>query len=196
MARKATTDSQTILVFVEKVSGGYITAIEGNKHNVCARRTIRVGDGTIRGYARPKYSGATAVPVSKPAPAPAAAKPAAKPSSGIVCDGIWGPATTRGLQRLYGTPQDGIVSNQYPWSNFKSAVSGFTFVSTNPAGSLLIAKIQASLGIKPADGLMGPGTIKAMQKKLGTPADGIISAGGSSMVVAMQKKINAGVKPF
>lgn len=51
--------------FVEKVSGGMITTIEGNKHNVVARRTIPVGYGYIRGYARPKYGSATA---SKPKP--------------------------------------------------------------------------------------------------------------------------------
>ncbi|WP_261974551.1 hypothetical protein [Liquorilactobacillus mali] len=43
---------------------------------------------------------------------------------------------------------------------------------------------------------MGPVTIKKMQKKLGTPVDGKISSGYSNMVAAMQKKLNAGTKPF
>lgn len=42
--------------FVEKVSGDAITCIEGNLNNKIGRRTIKVGDGRIRGYARPKYS--------------------------------------------------------------------------------------------------------------------------------------------
>ncbi|KRM54637.1 CHAP domain-containing protein [Lacticaseibacillus sharpeae] len=45
--------------FVEKVSGRTITTIEGNKGNKVARRTLSVGAGQIRGYARPKYSGTT-----------------------------------------------------------------------------------------------------------------------------------------
>lgn len=41
---------------VEKVSGGVITTIEGNTDRACKRRTYNVGNGYIRGYARPKYA--------------------------------------------------------------------------------------------------------------------------------------------
>ena len=41
---------------VEKVEGNYITTIEGNYKDSVARRTLKVGTGYIRGYARPKYS--------------------------------------------------------------------------------------------------------------------------------------------
>lgn len=41
--------------YVESVSGGTITLIEGNKGETVARRQIPVGWGYIRGYARPKY---------------------------------------------------------------------------------------------------------------------------------------------
>lgn len=40
---------------VEKVSGSTITTIEGNKSRAVGRRTLKVGAGNIRGYARPKY---------------------------------------------------------------------------------------------------------------------------------------------
>lgn len=51
--------------FVESVSGSQITCIEGNKGEAVARRTIPVGWGYIRGYARPKYgSGGSSVPVT------------------------------------------------------------------------------------------------------------------------------------
>ena len=40
---------------VEKVSGNTITTIEGNKSSAVGRRTLKVGAGNIRGYARPKY---------------------------------------------------------------------------------------------------------------------------------------------
>lgn len=42
--------------YVEQVSGGTITIIEGNYKNAVGRRTISVGHGNIRGYARPKYA--------------------------------------------------------------------------------------------------------------------------------------------
>lgn len=42
--------------YVESVSGRNITAIEGNKGKAVARRALIVGDGNIRGYARPKYA--------------------------------------------------------------------------------------------------------------------------------------------
>lgn len=47
---------------VEGVSGNSITVIEGNKSDKVARRTIAVGNASIRGYVQPKYSGATANP--------------------------------------------------------------------------------------------------------------------------------------
>lgn len=42
--------------YVEQVSSGMITTIEGNYQDSVKRRTIRVGHGNIRGYARPKYA--------------------------------------------------------------------------------------------------------------------------------------------
>lgn len=49
--------------YVESISGGTITCIEGNKGEAVARRSIPVGWGYIRGYARPKYaSGGYPVP--------------------------------------------------------------------------------------------------------------------------------------
>lgn len=41
---------------VESVSGGVITTIEGNTDQACKRRTYNVGNGYIRGFARPKYA--------------------------------------------------------------------------------------------------------------------------------------------
>lgn len=60
---------------VESVSGKNMTIIEGNCNDAVERRTIPVGWGYIRGFARPKY-GAKAEPVGKtgqftPAPQPA-----------------------------------------------------------------------------------------------------------------------------
>ena len=53
--------------YVESVSGGVITAIEGNKGEAVARRQIPVGWGYIRGFAKPKYaSGGTTPSTPKP----------------------------------------------------------------------------------------------------------------------------------
>lgn len=45
--------------FVESVYNNTIVCIEGNYNDKVARRTINVGWGYIRGFARPKYSGSS-----------------------------------------------------------------------------------------------------------------------------------------
>lgn len=52
--------------YVESVSGGKITAIEGNKGGAVARRVITVGNGNIRGYAAPKYAESSAAGSTTP----------------------------------------------------------------------------------------------------------------------------------
>lgn len=63
--------------FVESVSGRTITTIEGNKGipGTVARRQISVGNGVIRGYARPRYAGSSASATITTTPA---AKPTGK----------------------------------------------------------------------------------------------------------------------
>jgi hypothetical protein len=52
---------------VEKVSGGYITVIEGNYSNSVKRRTLSVNGRYIRGYGVPKYDAeATTKPADNP----------------------------------------------------------------------------------------------------------------------------------
>ena len=176
--------------FVEKVSGGVITTIEGNKGipGTVARRQIGVGNGVIRGYARPRYAGSSVSASSVVESAGAISASAAK----LTVDGYWGPQLTMALQRLYGTTVDGEVSSQYNWHN-AGLTGGWQFVG-NPVGSLLIAAIQRSLGVK-ADGILGPDTIKAMQRKAGTPVDGKIDK-QSQLVMYMQRCVNAGKRPF
>lgn len=50
---------------VESVKNGVITTIEGNTDRACKRRTYNIGNGYIRGFARPKYDAET-----KPNPTP------------------------------------------------------------------------------------------------------------------------------
>ena len=70
--------------YVESVSGGNITVIEGNKGEAVARRVIPVGWDYIRGYAAPKYDAATATPV------PATGKKSVEEVAKEVLAGKWG----------------------------------------------------------------------------------------------------------
>ena len=113
-------------------------------------------------------------------------KPAAK---AISVDGVWGPELTRRLQEIFGTGVDGKISNQ-PTTNKKYCV-GITAAEWSnhlSGGSALIKAIQKWSGVT-ADGYIGPQTIRAMQRKLGTQVDGVIS-NPSAMVRALQEWCN------
>src|SRR5690606_4389359 len=117
----------------------------------------------------------------------------------LVVDGVWGPATTRRLQELAGTPRDGKVSSQS--SSWKAQNPGLKggwswVVPSRTRGSQLILTMQRKL--KKAgrytgklDGLVGPKFFRALQKDLGTPVDGRVSD-PSAMVRALQRRANAG----
>lgn len=116
-----------------------------------------------------------------------------KPKSDkLTVDGVWGKATTKKAQKVFGTTVDGIVSNQY--SKYKAENPGLLSTTfeweSKPGkdGSLLIRKIQQLIGAN-VDGFVGPTTIKAMQKYFGTPVDGKVS-NPSEMVKAFQKWLN------
>lgn len=113
-------------------------------------------------------------------------KPTAKM---ISVDGVWGPELTKRLQEIFGTTQDGKISNQ-PTSN-KRYCAGITVCewSNHPSGgSALVKALQKWAGVT-ADGYLGPQTIRAMQRKLGTQVDGVIS-NPSAMVRALQEWCN------
>lgn len=112
----------------------------------------------------------------------------------ITVDGEWGPATTRLAQRVFGTPVDGKVSNQFKcYANKNKGLLSSTFEwKDKPNGSSsLIKAIQAKVGVA-QDGHIGPGTIKAMQRYFGTPVDGVCDK-PSTMVKAFQKWLNSQV---
>ena len=122
-------------------------------------------------------------------------EPKEEPAAKLEEDGLWGTATTTRLQQIFGTTVDGVVSNQlwkYQYDN-PGLKSGWEW-TTGPLGngSQLIKAMQKWAGM-PAherDGLIGPKTIKAFQKKLGTYQDGCVS-NPSQMVKALQKWANA-----
>lgn len=113
-------------------------------------------------------------PAVRSQPQAAAKKPATirpsqgKPKANLVVDGYWGEQTTRALQRYFGTPEDGEI--------------------TEP--SLLVMAMQRTLGVE-ADGYLGPITISALQRRMGTPVDGEIWR-PSPCVKELQKRLNEG----
>lgn len=117
--------------------------------------------------------------------------PTPTPTHKIDEDGLWGKDTTRKAQEVFGTPVDGIVSNQLVWWKNKNPGlldSSFEWDDYMAGGSALICAIQNKLGVN-ADGYIGSETISAMQRWLGTPVDGCVS-NPSAMVKAFQHWLN------
>lgn len=129
---------------------------------------------------------------SKPTPTPS--KPVAPPkptSNKINVDGSWGQATTKALQKILGTKQDGIVSNQ-PTINrkylYSASSTSWQFKKTGYSdGSNVIRALQKLIGAK-ADGWFGKNSVITLQRFLKVKADGSM---GSATVRALQKYINS-----
>lgn len=113
----------------------------------------------------------------------------------VAVDGFWGSETTRALQRLFGTPEDGVVSHQFVGDHQPALTTGWEWDETL-GGSTLIRAMQTELGtgsgmVTVVDGLIGPGTIAKLQEHFGTVVDGELWA-NSPCVRAMQEAINNG----
>ena len=108
-------------------------------------------------------------------------------------DGYWGSATTRRLQEMLGTPTDGVVSKQdVGWKTANPAlVSGWEWVpGAEATGSAVIRAVQQVVDAE-VDGLIGPDTIRAIQRHFGVTEDGNFPEGAPG-IVEMQKALNAG----
>ncbi len=117
----------------------------------------------------------------------------ATPPSSLQVDGWWGTSTTKLLQSVLGTPVDGVVSGQSKIWQAKNPglVSGWQWVPEgSTTGSEVIRQVQQKVGAE-VDGLIGPNTIKAIQKHFGTVQDGCFSE-QSSCIMALQKALNSG----
>lgn len=118
----------------------------------------------------------------------------AKVNGKLEVDGKWGKATTTRLQQIFGTPVDGIVSNQHKkYAEENPGLTGGWDWQDKPngKGSSLIRAMQkwADMPERKRDGEIGPETIQAIQKKLGTTRDGKVSK-PSQMVKALQQWVN------
>lgn len=109
----------------------------------------------------------------------------------IAIDGWWGKSTTKKCQQVLGTLVDGIVSNQSSsminhLANCKSTSWEFVKPEMVKNGSSMIKALQKKIGVT-ADGVVGLKTIKALQKFLGVKADGWF---GEQSVKAFQTWLN------
>jgi peptidoglycan hydrolase-like protein with peptidoglycan-binding domain len=121
---------------------------------------------------------------------PIPSMPEVEPAT-LKVDGYWGSATTRRLQQVLGTPVDGIVSSQNnDWERSNPGLTAGWDWSSNPNGSRMMSALQKRLGVN-RDGLIGPNTIRGLQRHLGTPVDGVLSA-QSKAIMALQRRLNEG----
>jgi hypothetical protein len=135
-------------------------------------RRVRSFD-TVIAVIRPPYTGASRPVV---------------PAGTLAVDGWWGESTTRALQRINGTPQDGQVSSQYRPNReyFPAAGSGWEWTGANAQGSQLIIKLQRAFRVD-ADGIAGPEFVRGMQRYYRVTVDGYM---GNATVRALQHAIN------
>jgi hypothetical protein len=110
---------------------------------------------------------------------------------GLKEDGFWGGATTRRAQQVLGTTVDGIVSSQpHPWKGANPGLTTGWEWTLDPEGSELIGAIQEILGVT-KDYMIGPETITAFQKRMGTTADGELWR-ESPAIKELQRRLNKG----
>ena len=168
------------------LGGGVLQTIEGNTSPGTAG-SQSAGNGVwrrrrskwIAAIIRPRYHAAGGRP----------AAPATTTGAGLAVDSWLGPATIRALQRLLGTPVDGVVSGQPPANrrHWPRAGAGWQW-RTGRGGSAMVRALQARLGVT-VDGWAGPATIRAWQARLGVTVDGYA---GPATVAAIQRALNAG----
>ena len=148
---------------VEKVLPGRIQTIEGNTSSGVAGSQAD-GGGVFRRvrstslvvlYGYPAY---TAEAVVRPAPKPS--RSTARPVPPLVVDGVWGKATTRGLQTvLRDTPVDGRID-----SDFRRDVERWLSRPQNGRWDVLDRKaLQRRVGVHD-DGVIGPVTVRGLQR--------------------------------
>lgn len=155
---------------VWKVTNNYVYTIEGNAgggNGKVMKRQYAQTNGWISGYGRPNWSVVASVE-PKPEPTP---EPAPKPTVPKIIeeDRIFGPASTRAMQKWLGLDQTGRIPGQdKALAKYFPAITSCTWEDD---GSVTIKYFQRYLmqrgfGPGPADGYLGPNTIKAWRRWL------------------------------
>lgn len=170
---------------------GTVVTIEGNSDNVVARR-VR-GPATVVGYGRPAYDDAAAMPASDGILRRGAIGDQVRAlqvglngaGARITVDGVFGAATElalRAFQRAHGLSVDGEYGPASA-AALKAALAG----KTAPIRPVPVVAKAVPLAV---DGLLGPATVRALQRHLGVGVDGII---GPTTRKALQRRL--GVTP-
>lgn len=117
-------------------------------------------------------------------------------STGLSVDGSCGSATIKKWQSVMGTYVDGIISGQLvpDCKTYWRPKLVDSCVTYGGYGSSLIRAVQTQLAAEgrysgSIDGLLGPGTIKAIQSHFGLTQD---ASFGPATVKALQNKLNTG----
>ena len=113
--------------------------------------------------------------------------PAAPAGTNLAVDGSWGPATTRRLQQILGTTVDGVISGQIRCKANEYIAS----IQFGNGGSDMVDAMSRAMGITDMPRNIGPGFVSALQRRMGTTVDGIISP-TSDAVRALQRRLNLG----
>lgn len=109
-------------------------------------------------------------------------------SGDVTVDGWIGVNTNKKAQRYFGTPVDGVMSNQdASLKSYFPRIDSRAINYNGGNGSNLVGAMQRLFGVKD-DGFMGPKTVKAMQRFLGVAVDGIL---GQDTASAWQRWLNA-----
>lgn len=146
-------------------------------------------NGLIKAFGLSKGADKPSKPTVKPPKKETGSTTVSKPKVNLTVDGKWGNSTSRALQKYLKTTQDGFLSGQLR-NDVTNSLYGDT-VKYGTGGSMVIKALQKLIGAK-IDGLLGPATVKALQKYLITTQDGKLSK-PSLVVKAMQRALNAGV---
>lgn len=118
-------------------------------------------------------------------------QPSKPERKGLKIDGLWGEDTTRRMQEVLETTEDGTVSSQPDaWKDENPGLTtGWEWVE-DPEGSEVIGALQIILGVK-KDYMFGPKSISALQKRMGTTVDGELWR-ESPAIEELQRRLNKG----
>lgn len=165
--------------YVESVSGRTITTIEGNKGQAVGRRTLTVGNGNIRGYARPKYSGSSSTGNS------GSTSGGTTTSGGDAVYTVKAGDTLSGIAAKYGTTYQALASyNGISNPNKISVGQKIKIPGTGSSGSTSTGGGDTVYTVKAGD------TLSGIAAKYGTTYQALASYNG----ISNPNKISVGQK--
>ncbi len=173
-------------------SDGTVTCIEGNT-SPGSGGSQRDGGGVARRRRAKSYWNRQCIRIdydnaSQPLPQPPHVHP---PAGGLAADGDFGPMTVKALQRRLNQTEPGndlAVDGDMAQRVNNRTVTFREGVRTT-TGRYLQQRLNWGAGPVGIDGLIGPNTVKGLQRYLGVGQDG---QWGAQTTTALQHKLNSG----